>query len=59
MLWGYGLHACFGAHLNRATIPAMLKPLLSRPGLRRAPGAAGRLDLAATPFPVHFHLAFD
>ena len=59
MLWGYGLHTCFGAYLNRATIPALLKPLLSRPGLRRAPGPAGRLDLAGTPFPVHLHLEFD
>lgn len=59
MLWGYGLHTCFGAHINRAVIPAMLKPLLARPGLRRAPGAEGRIDTAGTPFPVHMVVEFD
>lgn len=41
--FGYGLHECFGRHINHATLHLMLKPLLARPGLRRAPGAAGRL----------------
>jgi cytochrome P450 len=59
ILWGYGLHTCFGAHINRAVLPALLKPLLAKPGLRRAPGAAGRLDDGGTPFPVHLHLEFD
>ncbi|MEG3175165.1 cytochrome P450 [Sphingomonas sp. RB3P16] len=59
LLWGYGLHSCFGAHINRATIPGILKPLLARPGLRRAPGAAGRIDTGGTPFPIHLHVVFD
>jgi cytochrome P450 len=59
ILWGYGLHTCFGAHINRAVLPALLKPLLAKPGLRRAPGDAGRLDDGGTPFPVHLHLEFD
>jgi cytochrome P450 len=59
MLWGYGMHACFGQHINRAALPAMLKPLLARPGLRRASGAAGQVDNAGTPFPQHLHLLFD
>jgi cytochrome P450 len=59
ILWGYGLHACFGAHLNRASLPAILKPLLAKRNLRRADGAAGRIDNAGTPFPVHFYVAFD
>ena len=59
LLWGYGLHACFGAYLNRANLPAILKPLLARKTLRRAAGAAGRIDQAGTPFPVHLHLEFD
>ena len=59
MLWGHGMHTCFGAHLNRATLPALLKPLLAKPGLRRAAGAAGRIDAQGTPFPVHFHLEFE
>jgi hypothetical protein len=40
-------------------LPALLKPLLAKPGLRRAPGAAGKLDAQGTPFPVHLHLEFD
>jgi cytochrome P450 len=59
ILWGYGLHACFGAHLNRANLPAILKPLLARKNLRRAAGPAGRIDQAGTPFPVHLHVEFD
>ena len=41
--FGHGLHTCFGIHLNRALLPIMLKPLLARPNLRRAPGAGGHL----------------
>lgn len=59
ILWGYGMHACFGAHLNRANLPAILKPLLAKKNLRRAAGAAGQIDQAGTPFPVHLHLEFD
>lgn len=58
MLWGHGLHLCFGAHLNRATLPGLLKPLLARPGLRRAEGARGRIDTQGTPFPVHLEVVF-
>jgi cytochrome P450 len=54
MLWGYGMHTCFGAHINRAVMPAILKPLLAKPGLRRAAGDAGRIDSGGTPFPQHF-----
>jgi len=42
--FGHGLHECFGRHINHATLHRMLKPLLARPGLRRAPGAEGRLS---------------
>jgi len=55
MLWGYGMHACFGAHINRAVIPQMLKPLLRREGLRRL----GPVDGAGSPFPAHFEVGFD
>jgi cytochrome P450 len=41
--FGYGLHQCFGIHMNKALLPLMLKALLKRKGLRRAPGAAGQL----------------
>jgi cytochrome P450 len=43
MHFGYGLHTCFGIHINRALLPLMLKPLLKQPGLRRAPGRLGEL----------------
>jgi len=59
ILWGYGLHSCFGAYINRATIPGLLKPLLCKPGLRRAAGPGGRIDLGGTPFPAHLMLEFD
>jgi cytochrome P450 len=42
--FGYGLHQCFGIHLNHATLHRMLKPLLKRQNLRRARGAAGKLQ---------------
>ena len=41
--FGYGLHQCFGIHINKATLHLMLKPLLKRKSLRRASGSAGRL----------------
>ena len=59
IIWGYGMHACFGAHVNRAVIPAILKPLLAKPGLRRAAGSAGRIDGSGTPFPQHFTVEWD
>jgi cytochrome P450 len=59
MLWGYGMHSCFGAHINRAVMPAILKPLIAKPGLRRAAGAAGRIDSAGTPFPQHWSVEWD
>jgi cytochrome P450 len=59
ILWGYGLHTCFGAYINQAMIPAILKPLLKTKGLRRAAGAPGRIDTAGTPFPAHLVLDFD
>ncbi len=48
VLWGDGLHTCFGAHINPILIPAILKPLLARQGLRRAAGPAGQIDAKGT-----------
>jgi hypothetical protein len=42
MHFGYGLHTCFGIHINQGTLHLMLKPLLKR-RLRRSRGALGRL----------------
>jgi cytochrome P450 len=55
ILWGHGLHSCFGAHINRAIIPQILKPLLAQPGLR----ATAPIDKAGTPFPVHFTVEWN
>jgi cytochrome P450 len=41
--FGNGMHECFGRYINHATLHRMLKPLLRRPNLRRAPGQEGRL----------------
>lgn len=59
MLWGYGMHACFGSHINEAVIPELLKSLLRQPNLRRAAGPAGRIDTAGTAFPTHMRVEFD
>lgn len=59
ILWGYGLHGCFGAYINRAVLPAILKPLLLKPGLRRAAGDAGQIDTGGTQFPQHFVLEWE
>ncbi|PWB95100.1 cytochrome P450 [Methylosinus sporium] len=59
ILWGYGLHTCFGAYINRAVIPAILRPVLARPNLRRAAGTAGQIDGGGTPFPQHFVVESD
>jgi cytochrome P450 len=59
ILWGDGLHTCFGAQMNLVLIPAILKPLLQQKGLRRAAGAAGQIDTAGTPFPAHLWVDYD
>ncbi|MGQ0589932.1 MAG: cytochrome P450 [Sphingosinicella sp.] len=56
--FGYGLHQCFGMHINKAVLPAMLKPLLRRENLRRAPGGAGRLKKQG-PFSTELHVHYD
>jgi len=59
IIWGYGMHMCFGDVINKAVIPAILKPLLAQKNLRRAPGAAGQIEGGTLGFPQHFHLEFD
>ncbi len=59
VIWGVGMHTCFGAQINRTIIPAILRPVLAAPNLRRATGAAGRIDTGGTPFPKHFIVTFD
>jgi cytochrome P450 len=56
--FGWGMHQCFGLALNSVTIPEILAAVLRLPGLRRAPGAAGRVALDG-PFPERLVLVFD
>jgi cytochrome P450 len=56
--FGAGLHACFGRQINAVTVPEMVAELLRVPGLRRAPGRAGRL-LYDGPFPDRLLVEFD
>lgn len=57
--WGYGMHKCFGSAINKAVIPAILKPVLMQKNLRRAPGVAGQINNGTSAFPQHFHLEWD
>ncbi len=54
-LWGEGLHLCWGDHINKTILPAMLMPLLAKPGLR----ALAPPDGAGTPFPRHYKLGWN
>jgi cytochrome P450 len=54
MHFGYGLHTCFGQYVNRVQIPAILKPLLRHPGLRRD----GELQYEG-PFPSSLPVSLD
>lgn len=56
--FGYGLHQCFGIHINKVVLPLMLKPLLQRQNLRRAPGGAGRLRKQGA-FAVALNVLYD
>ncbi len=53
------MHGCFGATINRAVLPAILRPLFRRPGLRRAPGADGQIETEGTQFPTHFVVEWE
>ncbi|MCH9844987.1 MAG: cytochrome P450, partial [Alphaproteobacteria bacterium] len=57
ILWGNGLHECFGAYFNSAVIPAILKPLLKQNNLRFADNNK-MIDYNQTPFPVHMNINF-
>ena len=58
MLFGYGLHTCFGQYINVAQLPRMAAAILRRTNLRRAPGAAGHLTIDG-PFPTSMTLEYD
>jgi cytochrome P450 len=58
LVFGYGQHWCLGSFIAAAQITQTLKPLLLKQGLRRARGAAGRLQ-TITAFPAHLTVEFD
>lgn len=58
MHFGYGLHSCFGRYINQVQLPGILKPLPASKSLRRAPGDAGKLQIAG-PFPSSLVVNFD
>ena len=58
MHFGYGMHGCFGEHINLVQIPIIVSALLKLSGLRRAEGAEGILQYRG-PFPEGLSLEFD
>lgn len=58
MLFGHGMHTCYGQQIVRAQLPAMAHALLEGAGLRRADGGAGRLRFEG-PYPAALTVRFD
>lgn len=56
--FGYGLHQCFGRHINQLQLPLIARALLRLPGLRRAPGEEGKVKFDG-PFPDRLLVDFD
>ena len=57
MLFGYGMHTCYGQQIVRAQLPAMAQALLEGPRLKRARGGDGRLRFEG-PFPAGLTVRF-
>ncbi len=57
MLFGYGLHTCYGQQIVRAQMPALAAALLEGPEIKRARGGDGRLDWEG-PFPSGLTVRF-
>ena len=58
MPFGFGLHTCFGQYINMVQMPLIAQAILSRRNLRRAEGAAGKLQFDGS-FPSSLTLEFD
>ncbi|HEX8243458.1 MAG TPA: hypothetical protein VF541_08185 [Longimicrobium sp.] len=56
--FGWGMHQCFGLAVNHVQIPEIVAALLRLPGLRRARGRDGHVELDG-PFPERLVLEFD
>lgn len=57
MLFGYGMHTCYGQQIVRAQLPAMAQALFEGPRLRRAHGGEGKLRFEG-PFPSGLTVRF-
>lgn len=58
MLFGYGMHTCYGQQIVRAQLPALAHALLEGPPLRRPRGGRGRLRFDG-PYPAALTVRFD
>jgi cytochrome P450 len=58
MLFGDGLHTCYGQQIVRHQLPALAQALLEGPRIRRAHGRDGHLRFAG-PFPSGLTVRFD
>ncbi len=58
MLFGHGMHTCYGQQIVRAQLPAMAQALFEGPRLRRARGGSGKLRFEG-PFPAGLTVRFD
>ncbi len=58
MLFGYGMHTCYGQQIVRAQLPAMAQALFEGPPIRRAEGRTGKLRFEG-PFPSGLTVRFE
>ncbi len=58
MLFGHGLHTCYGQQIVRAQMPALATALLEGPQIKRARGDEGKLRFSG-PFPSGLTVRFD
>ena len=56
--FGHGMHTCFGEAINRIQIPELVAAVLVIPGVRRAPGQLGKLQMDG-PFPNRLVVEFE
>jgi cytochrome P450 len=57
LLFGGGMHRCFGKYISQVQITEIVRSLLVLPGIRRAPGDAGKLVYEGF-FPKSFTVEF-
>lgn len=58
MLFGHGMHTCYGQQIVRAQLPALAAALLEGPRIERAHGDAGKLRFDG-PFPSGLTVRFE